>query len=392
LALFFSASAKKTMKKLLLLFFLFFAVKAEASPALKFDIYDFDGLDIGQTDLPDGDFRNGDLTYAISANPLGASEMLGDRCLKLNLNWQSGRGEFGKALLRFYDLNASQDYINFYFYNPTSNAQDARVHIVIPEDDNGDGIYSDVADDKWISTMTIARSSGWQLISVPLSSFIDSSAGGTHVFDAGFTGNGGMLFSISFVFYRSNATAVTDQYYIDMISFSEGPLPTGNSILDLPDKQSDSQCLLGALSNNDYPDRTPAEVEGLFLNGKKISFVNWFIDYSKTSTVPNAYPGDEVNSLLHAGYTPVITWEAMYSSYSRLDPVQPRLADLLSGSFDSYIDAFADKIKSYNQTIIIRILHEFDGNWYPWSLAENGGSAAKYIAAYRYIVDRFRNH
>jgi hypothetical protein len=381
------------MKKYLCLFFICFLIfnyhLALSESALKFVMYDFDGLDIGQTDLPDGDFRNGDLQYHVSVNPLGASEVPGDRCLKINLNWQGGRGEFGKSLLRFFELNSSTDYINFYLYNPPANGTDAVIHILIPEDDNGDGIYEDNADDKWIAAVTVSPASNWQLISIPLSSFRDSSIGGNGIFDAGFTGNGGLLFSVSFIFY-SSGSATSAEYYMDMICFSEGPLPTGNSILDLPATITGSQCLLGALANNDNPIATPSEVEGLFPNGKKIQFVNWFVDYSKTGTTPNAYPGNEVSTLLQGGYRPVITWETMYSSYARLDAVQPRLDAILNGSFDSYIDAFADRIKNYNDTIIIRILHEFDGNWYPWSLAENGGDASKYISAYRHIVDRFR--
>src|SRR4051812_29328224 len=69
-------------------------------------IYDFDGLDIGEKDLPDGDFRNHDLNYEIAANPLGQSDVLGDRVVKIRMNWNEGFGEFGKATMRFVELNS----------------------------------------------------------------------------------------------------------------------------------------------------------------------------------------------------------------------------------------------------------------------------------------------
>ena len=49
---------------------------------LKSIVYDFDGLDIGATDLPEGDYVSGDCFASVSANPLPPVDMLGDRCMK----------------------------------------------------------------------------------------------------------------------------------------------------------------------------------------------------------------------------------------------------------------------------------------------------------------------
>jgi hypothetical protein len=54
---------------------------------LKWIVYDFDGLNAGQQDLPDGDYRYGDLSYKVAYNPFGHSDMLGDRVLQIDLNW-----------------------------------------------------------------------------------------------------------------------------------------------------------------------------------------------------------------------------------------------------------------------------------------------------------------
>src|ERR1051326_451050 len=108
------------------------------------------------------------------------------------------------------------------------------------------------------------------------------------------------------------------------------------------------------------------------------------------STNAHELPGDEVSKLLLAGYHPVITWEALYKGFDRLDPIQPRLDNILNGEFDAYINSFADKIKSYNDTIVIRFLHEFEGDWYPWSITYNNHNPQKYISAFRKVVDMFR--
>ena len=186
------------MKKLyFILCFLFIAAahaqlqRSAANGLLKYVIYDFDGLDIGQTDLPDGDYFIGDLSSAVAANPLTPSDVIGDRSLKLTLNWQGGTGEFGKATMRFLELNPATDELNFYIYNPESNSGPATVQLIITEDDNGNNTFEAASDDKWIHNLTVQESGGWQLMSVPLSGFQDDNSGGNGSFDAAYTGAAG---------------------------------------------------------------------------------------------------------------------------------------------------------------------------------------------------------
>jgi hypothetical protein len=364
---------------------------ASASAQLKSVIYDFDGLDIGATNLPDGDYSNTDLFYSVSASPLPYSEVIGDRVLKLDMNWQAGFGEFGKATMRFIELNAGSDFINFYFYNPPASSGNLPVQVVIAEDDNQDNFFDAATDDKWTATVNIPQSPEWQLFSIPLSSFTDANTGGDATFNAAYTNAAGMVLSVGFILNKPNPSSTYDQFYVDMICFSEGALPHGPGILDLPAKDENASCFLGALGTSGSPDQVPGEIQGLLPGNKKLSFINWFVYYSKSGTTANEIPGPEVQNLINAGYTPVITWEMMFAGYSRLDPVQPRLDKLLNGSFDGYIDAFAKKIKTYSGNVILRIFHEFEGDWYCWSLTQNNADAGKYIAAYRHVVDRFRN-
>lgn len=379
------------MKRLVFILILFCVYLNSQSYAQKIKavIYDFDGLNIGQDSLPDGDYKTNDLAFHVVTTPLVNSEVLGDRSLELDLNWAAGKGEFGKGLSRFYDLNVSQDHLSFYFYNPVANSADAKVELILTEDDNSNNIFEYSSDDEWVDTISIPRQVGWQLLSVPLNNFIDQNAGGNGIFDVGFAGTGSMLFTIGFNFLQTDSSS-SAQYFIDMISLTEGSMPHGTGILDLPVKNPSDYCLLGALENNDFPDATPDSINALFPDNK-LKYVNWFVDYAKTGTIANHFTGPEVTNLLNKGYVPVITWEMMYESYPRLDPVQPNLDQILNGSFDSYIDDFADQIGSYRKTVILRIFHEFEGNWYPWSLTENSADSAKYIAAWRYVVDRFRS-
>jgi beta-mannanase len=384
-------SSRTILIKLLFMAVLGCELKAQR---LKSVVYDFDGLLVDQVDLPEGDYRKNDLVTKVALNPLAASDMLGDRVLKLNLNWSSGIGVFGRGISRYYEMDPANDRFNFYFYNPVTNNVDANVDVIITEDDNQDNSYSINNDDTWIKNVSISRSGGWQLISLPLNSFSDSNGGGNGIFDATFTGAKGMILMVEFRFHKSSPSNAV--YYMDMICFSEGSLPTGASILDLPaPTMPQGKCPLGAFeqTSRGLEYQIPSDIEGLFPASpeKKLKYVNFFIQWAMDgSTTPKELPGNEVTQLLNKGYRPVITWEPMFQGYDRLHSVQPRLNNIINGDYNPYIDQFADKIKSYNDTVVIRLMHEFEGDWYSWSIVYNGEDPGRYVAAYRTIVDRFR--
>ena len=361
---------------------------------LKSIVYDFDGLDIDQTALPEGDYSLGDLTYSIAANPVASNDMIGDRVLKLNINWSVGTGSFGRGISRYIEFDPNQDMFNFFFYNPVSNNQDATFSVVLGDDDDQSNTFDNTLDDEWVKSFTITGSPGWKLFSVPLKDLTDLNAGGNGIFDIAFTENKGMLLFIEFRFQKNN-NALSSLFYLDMINFSDGILPRGTTELDLPYKSPSDYCLLGAYQKEvkGANNLIPVNFESLFpsVPGKKIKYANFFIDFASDGTaVPKDLPLNDVQILLNNGYRPVITWEPMFQGFNRLDPVQPRLNNIINGDYDTYIDQFADKVKTFTDTVIIRFMHEFEGNWYSWSLCENGLDPTRYISAFRKVVDRFR--
>ena len=52
---------------------------------LKYVIYDFEGLNIGQSSLPGEAYRAFDMFHRIAVNPLDQSDMLGERMLQLDI-------------------------------------------------------------------------------------------------------------------------------------------------------------------------------------------------------------------------------------------------------------------------------------------------------------------
>ena len=91
-----------------------------------------------------------------------------------------------------------------------------------------------------------------------------------------------------------------------------------------------------------------------------------------------------------------ITWMPWNPDGSPVSPwdhsVQPNytLASIIDGAHDAYIDRFARSVAQVPATVTIRLMHEMNGNWYPWSPGVNGnGGPEQYIAAWRHVHDRF---
>ena len=87
------------------------------------------------------------------------------------------------------------------------------------------------------------------------------------------------------------------------------------------------------------------------------------------------------------------TWSPADHTYPDTAPENEALAPpaIAAGDHDAYIDAYADEVKAWGRRIIIRMMHEMNGDWMPWSPGFfPGQTASDFVAAWRRIVDRFR--
>ncbi|WP_224483747.1 glycosyltransferase [Robertkochia aurantiaca] len=95
-------------------------------------------------------------------------------------------------------------------------------------------------------------------------------------------------------------------------------------------------------------------------------------------------------------YTPMITWEPWASnfSFSREDDQLSREREvyrqITRGTFDTYIDRFAEEISNYENPVYIRFAHEFDNPDYPWSKT-GGNNSQEFKRAWRYVWNRFKD-
>jgi len=79
------------------------------------------------------------------------------------------------------------------------------------------------------------------------------------------------------------------------------------------------------------------------------------------------------------------------------------LQRIIDGEFDEYLSQWADQLKAFAKPVMVTFGAEMNGDWFAWSGVFHGGAEAagfgdpgkadgpeRYVAAYRHIVDLFR--
>ena len=72
----------------------------------------------------------------------------------------------------------------------------------------------------------------------------------------------------------------------------------------------------------------------------------------------------------------------------QIAPRNVSLASIASGHYDTYLRSYALAVKAFGAQVILSFGHEMNGYWYSWSLGHT--PAAVFVAAWRHIVDVFR--
>jgi hypothetical protein len=123
-----------------------------------------------------------------------------------------------------------------------------------------------------------------------------------------------------------------------------------------------------------------------------VGAVCWF------PTWDDSFPTEACVAARQHGAIPMITWELFWPSKdpNNTSGTPPTgfqgMNDVLAGNYDAYIDQYAADARAFGGRVLIRFLHEFNGNWYVWSGNKNGGANGgpeKVVAVWKYVVDRF---
>ncbi len=100
---------------------------------------------------------------------------------------------------------------------------------------------------------------------------------------------------------------------------------------------------------------------------------------------------DLVDRITARGSVLMISWEP-WDYRQKVNPAdQPKfsLANILNGSFDDYIDDWAEGLAADGRPVLLRFAHEMNGNWYPWDEQVNGNAPGSYVETWHYVQERF---
>ncbi|MBC7695345.1 MAG: hypothetical protein H7141_07875 [Burkholderiales bacterium] len=391
------------MNKFLLLPLFFFILIHPCKSQLKFIIDDFEGFSNGTSDLKDnGVFSFGNIKASIVSHlnlKRTPPDYLGNRYIILKNDIYKEFGGWGKGICVNVELDPANDYFNFYVNQPDP-LSGKKIKIQLQEDDNDSNKYEKESDDNFVYTMEIVPSGKeWQLVTIPLSKFKDENSGGDESFNCTYKKGKLLCFIISFENIQKGSYGSlkkNQEIYFDFFSFSKGPLMQDAKKL----VSNENFCSLGLWSTEGNSAKFAEIASGfqsLFKNDseKNIGIVHFFQPFAVDGgTTQNNYPSVErIDKVLQQGNIPMITLENHFvnisAKNSRSVIKQPNLYNIIHGQCDDFFINWAKQIKNVKGTILLRILHEFNGDWYPWCISNNDHNADLLVQAFRHIHDIF---
>jgi mannan endo-1,4-beta-mannosidase len=127
------------------------------------------------------------------------------------------------------------------------------------------------------------------------------------------------------------------------------------------------------------------------MTGKPLSLLQFASPFANCSTSPCSYyafPSTPFNNIRAHGAIPFLSWSSQSTPSSTSEP-NFQLSDVVNGTYDSYIRAFATKAREWGHPFFLRFDWEMNGNWFPWAERANGNAAGEYVAAWRHVHDIF---
>jgi hypothetical protein len=128
-----------------------------------------------------------------------------------------------------------------------------------------------------------------------------------------------------------------------------------------------------------------SQFEGVVHKG--LSLIEFSAPFSDCASSPCShyrFPTEQMQSVRDYGSIPFFSWSSQ-SIPSRLDEPDFQLADVISGTYDTYIREWATEAKEWGHPFFLRFNWEMNGNWFPWAEGVNGNQPGEYVAAWRHV-------
>ena len=131
------------------------------------------------------------------------------------------------------------------------------------------------------------------------------------------------------------------------------------------------------------------------VGGKGLSLIALGSPFADCSSSPCRFfqfPAEAMNNVHGYGAIPFFNWASQSTSS---DPggatVMPdfQLADVIAGTYDSYIREFAEEARDWGHSFFLRYDWEMNGNWFPWGEGINGNDPGEFVPAWRHVHDIF---
>lgn len=123
------------------------------------------------------------------------------------------------------------------------------------------------------------------------------------------------------------------------------------------------------------------------LVGVAPAVVMWYQDWEHPGV--REFDPVKMNAVTSRGAVPLVTWNPWDDSGGTSQPAYA-LRTIVAGDHDLFIREWARDAAAWRRPFYLRFAPEMNGNWFPWSPGVNGNATADYIAAWRHVVDIFR--
>ncbi len=132
--------------------------------------------------------------------------------------------------------------------------------------------------------------------------------------------------------------------------------------------------------------------------GKRHAVVNLFTDWSYSTAVMDNLFIRQLPTIWQNGNVPMISWMPYTHGKNTPANVEVRIA---KGLHDDYIEHWAEQLKIFlsgedgiyntrdDRRVYIRLAHEMNGNWFPWSAKNNSNNPVDFIYMWQHVVDIF---
>jgi beta-mannanase len=169
----------------------------------------------------------------------------------------------------------------------------------------------------------------------------------------------------------------------------EDPSPAGEPRPQpWPARHEEPRVALGvttaALARNAYRPWKPADLSEVDafeqLARRHAGIVMWFADWAHNEH----FDADQARAVAERGSTPEVTWEP-WDALRGFDQPRYRLARIVAGDHDAYIERWAREIAAYGAPVRLRLAQEMNGRWYPWAELVNGNRPGDFVRAWRHV-------